>query len=623
MAADERDERTPLLNGSSNPNESITNGTANGNHVEEPSKHSDKPSWLTRIFGPPNTIKVLLAGFIISFSFSFTQVPIFYVFHLMECDVYYETHPPYMGTGDRCALNEIAAGTATQFSILGMSTTFFGTLNLFVTGWMVKKWGPRFALVLQTFIPAIRVSAQVLGVIAGGNAGITIIQSTQLITILGGPAGYILVVNTIAGELVEPMQRTAVFGQLQGCLMLGQATGYLLGGMVGDEFGARMPFQVAFFLFLISSCYGGFVLPYISPDSLTDGKKDQNRKGVSGFLAPLKVMSPQGIRLASGHIVKHYGVFFLSCGIFLGVLATGYAPLLIQMYATAYFDFTQADNGWLMSGNALMRSFFLFFIFPQIITWGRRWFVASWKKGVEPSQAASKQNGTRRASEAADGLSRVPSRPEQMEAPMAGNQVDEEPLSPSQHGDSAEEERVACRFDLFFLRWSLLVDGILTAGAALCTQKWHIYLGESPLHESCALHTYGSLKLTTLRVPAAFLLPFGSGSAPAGKGVITEMCPNSQRTDALNAVTLVENIARLATQGLFGFVFSALAETGQAYLTFYVNAAVAVVGMAVLYLSHFPPLDSTMVEDLDADGDDDDDAEDDRLRRVVSHETDR
>lgn len=84
------------------------------------------------------------------------------------------------------------------------------------------------------------------------------------------------------------------------------------------------------------------------------------------------------------------------------------------------------------------------------------------------------------------------------------------------------------------------------------------------------------------------------------------MCSHSQRTDALNAVTLVENIARLATQGLFGFIFSALAETGQAYLTFYVTAAVAMIGMAVLYLSHFPPLDATMVE-----GEDDDDEYDD------------
>lgn len=50
------------------------------------------------------------------------------------------------------------------------------------------------------------------------------------------------------------------------------------------------------------------------------------------------------------------------------------------------------------------------------------------------------------------------------------------------------------------------------------------------------------------------------------------MCPDSQRADALNLVTLVENIARLSTQGLFGFVFASLAGVGKAYATFFCNA---------------------------------------------------
>ena len=100
---------------------------------------------------------------------------------------------------------------------------------------------------------------------------------------------------------------------------------------------------------------------------------------------------------------------------------------------------------------------------------------------------------------------------------------------------------------------------------------------------------------------AAFLLPFGSGSAPAAKGVITEMCSESQRADALNAVTLVENIARLTTQGLFGFVFAQLAETGNSYATFFCNAAVAVLGMGVLLFSHFPPAGSKVVDAYEDD----------------------
>lgn len=50
------------------------------------------------------------------------------------------------------------------------------------------------------------------------------------------------------------------------------------------------------------------------------------------------------------------------------------------------------------------------------------------------------------------------------------------------------------------------------------------------------------------------------------------MCSEWQRADALNAVTLVENVARLATTGLFGFVFSSLAEVGKSWATFFCNA---------------------------------------------------
>lgn len=620
MAADATDERTPLLNGSTtgHRNGTVTdsNGNENGSGTVGDYDATDakkKVSWATRVFGSPNTIKVLLAGFIITFAFSFTQVPIFYVFHLMECDVYYETHPPHTGPGDRCSLNEIAAGTATQFSILGMSTTFCGTVNLFVTGWSIKKWGPRFALILQTFIPAIRVATQVIGVLAGGNAGITIIQTTQLITIFGGPAGYILVVNTIAGELVEPMQRTAVFGQLQACIMLGQAISYLLGGMVGDAFGIRMPFQVAFVLFLFATLYSRTVIPYISPESLSDGKKTK-AKGIKGFLAPLKILAPQRIRFMDGHVANHFGVFFLCCGIFLAVLATSYGPLLIQMYATAYFDFSQADNGWLMSGNALCRSIFLFFAFPKIIDAGRKWWVRK-VEGPRPDPAQAKDPNA---------LSRIPSRPEELEAPMwSGNQMSQEESMP-QPETRPEDERTASHFDLFFLRWSLLLDGIMTGAAAFCTKSWHIYLGMLSSVSLLRIVTQSKHLITDCCPLASFLLPLGSGSAPAAKGVITEMCSHGDRTDALNAVTLVENIARLATQGLFGFIFSALAEAGKAHMTFHVNAALAIVGMAVLYLSHFPPASATILEEPEnADGEES--AEDDspNLARVTSHETDR
>lgn len=240
----------------------------------------------------------------------------------MECQDYYTRHPPYEGDDPtlRCVVPEITAGTALDFAILGVTTVFCGTINLFVAGWMVKKVGPRLTLMLQTFIPAIRVVTQIIAVLAGGRDGINIFQYTQIITIVGGPLGYILVINIMAGEVVTPVRRTAVFGMLQGCFMLGQATGYLSGGQMGDLWGIRRPFEVACVFFLIATVYVQVMLPYISPDDMADGKKPEV-KGIAGFLAPLKVLLPQRIVLKSGLRKKHYGVMFLCLGVFLGIVS--------------------------------------------------------------------------------------------------------------------------------------------------------------------------------------------------------------------------------------------------------------------------------------------------------------
>ncbi len=95
-----------------------------------------------------------------------------------------------------------------------------------------------------------------------------------------------------------------------------------MGGNVGDYFGIRKPFYTAFFLFCFSGLYAHFAMPYISPESLSDHKKDLGGgRSLAGFFEPLKVLAPQRIRLSSGQITKHRGVFFLCAGVFLGVVS--------------------------------------------------------------------------------------------------------------------------------------------------------------------------------------------------------------------------------------------------------------------------------------------------------------
>ena len=90
------------------------------------------------------------------------------------------------------------------------------------------------------------------------------------------------------------------------------------GGYIGDAIDIRAPFDAAFVSFLIAGTFARLALPYIPPSTNKD-KPGQN--GISGFLAPLKIMVPQRIRHASGKIGKHYGVILLCAGIFTGVVS--------------------------------------------------------------------------------------------------------------------------------------------------------------------------------------------------------------------------------------------------------------------------------------------------------------
>lgn len=142
----------------------------------------------------------------------------------MECEIFYNSNPsaPAPGAdtfsaygssssggsdpdygGSRCNRPEISAGTAWQYSILGMSTSLSGVFNLFICGYFIKLWGPRWAFVSQTTLLGLRVSTQILGVTMGGRSGELVFQVCQAIGIVGGPRGFQVSGNI--GTLLAPL----------------------------------------------------------------------------------------------------------------------------------------------------------------------------------------------------------------------------------------------------------------------------------------------------------------------------------------------------------------------------------------------------------------------------------
>lgn len=483
----------------------------------------------------------------------------------MSCDEYYRRHElPPLGTPayeNRCRIHSIEANTARSVALLGASTTFFGVSNLFITGWMIKAWGIKIALLITTFWPAVRLLVQNIGVTTGAGLGILITQLSQITTIVGGPVGYLLALNSFATEVVLPSERTGTLGRLQGCAKFGTALGFLAGGLLEDWFSNIIPFRVALILFCLSTIYIFLFLPKIPLNKETEEKA----KNLSSFFEPLRMFTPTIWMLRNGTIRREYGVLLLGMGAFLAVFATRYIPVLLQMYATDVFGFSASDNSELISFNFIIRAIFLTFAFPKIISVGRKWLDQR-----NENKNLAEQGEGHREDDAAQEEDLIPTEPEHLASktlPTGVANADEpgEPLLRTITGQSTrDEENESFAFDLLYARYSLILDGVLTSLATFTSKGWHMYV-------------------------VAFVIPLAAGTGSAAKGTMLQMCTPEQKTDALSAISLLELLGGLSTTSIFGLIFSGFAEIGRPSLTFAVNGAVAACGFVVLMFARFPP----------------------------------
>ena len=297
-----------------------------------------------------------------------------------------------------------------------------------------------------------------------------------------------------------------------------------VGGLVFRYFGRLAPFQVTFCLLCFCTIFGSFFLPYIDPKGDDAGSKKKK-----GFLTPLRIFIP---RKREGETKRDWNLFFLGLGTFSSVLATGYVPMALQLVGTNVFGFQPAETGfmlvscccwlnrsyhteslhtfgrrsirlahWLMpqSLTLLVKAGFLSLMFPRIISSGRHW--------LSPPPAPA---------------------PTTIDPPSPEDRPDSPLLAPEPNASGqprqtpalvAVDAKHGSLFDLYFLRYSIFLDGILTGCVSLATQGWHMYA-------------------------AACVLPFASGTGPAAKGVTMDLVEPENRADALGAIALVEKLGK-------------------------------------------------------------------------------
>ncbi|KAJ7892647.1 hypothetical protein B0H13DRAFT_2276755 [Mycena leptocephala] len=460
--------------------------------------------------------RTLLATFLLSTTFSFL-----YAYRIFNCQEYYDdpAHPPYDGpaSGDACAVTAIDSRTAKDITFMIMLTKFSGTLNLIVTTWEIKNWGLRTAIINQTFWPALRNLTQIYATLVGGRVGITIMQSTQLITILGGGAGYLLCVNSYMAEVVGPEERTAAFGVLAGIAMLGVANGYICGGLSNDLIDLSAPFEITFCLLVGSTLFTGLCLPYIppggfpvkpDPDAPSENSTTEEPKkpeSVFAFLHCLRIFLPAKYADGNGK-GRFWGLPLLGFGAFSSVMATAH-PLMLQLTATNQYGFKPGDNGFLMSGN------------PLACRLPHARIPAAHRVGAEVFHPAhSYGHGACRCITRGGEQSETMTYTSAFEPSASSSERDEgvykcqgvnppERMPPADRNNLKKHGQHGSAFDLAFWRYSMTIDAFLVALLVFSASPAHIWAG-------------------------ALMLPLASGTAPACKGVLLDMVPAARKSDA-------------------------------------------------------------------------------------------
>jgi len=400
---------------------------------------------------------------------------------------------------DRCGIAPSPDQAATP-SLVKLTAAM---INLFTSAWFISRFGVKAAMFQQTAWAALRNLTQIYAQTLGGGIGMRIIQTTQLFNILGSGGGFQLCANSYVAALSSDAERTANFGVIGGVFMLGSAAGFSVGG-AAQTFGDLVPFQAAFGMLCACTLFGMFFLPYYAPDP----RPIQGEKKRGGVLSPLRVFVP---RKQAHSRNRDWNLFFLGAGTFFSVLATGYVAMALQLVATDVFHFKPKRTGLMLSLTLLVRAFFLSMCFPRIIARGRAWVARLDRKDCRRSSVSSISSTSSSSSSLTVRIDPAehPDYASEAEVPDAVGQPTTD-LAPT-------AARHGATFDLWFLRYSILLDGVLTGAVTFVTRDWHIFA-------------------------AAAVLPFASGTGPAAKGVTLEFVPPDQRADALSAIALVEKI---------------------------------------------------------------------------------
>ncbi|ORX40178.1 major facilitator superfamily domain-containing protein [Kockovaella imperatae] len=478
---------------------------------------------------------------ILPFTFAITLGPsvtastaLFIVRALMCRHVAYQQHDVPLPSPDAelCGNPVVGAWTASVMTGLAVLDGIVSFLSTSYVRNLADKYGRRPLLYTLPILAMIATSSLIVAYLVPNPILPWILLALNGIFITASTKS-LFVPTLLVSDVADDEQRTRYFSRLEAVSLLGPGTGFILSALTSRYSSITLlPYYLALGFQFSASVYAFFCIPETKDmgddadsDSGDQSQDHHHRHRDSGLPeaveevveAVVDPIKPLGLLLP--HRDRETGKFewrltLLTVALLCNTIGIVFIPTASLLYLSDKFGFQPEQNGWILAYLALSKFVFVLLLFPLIQKGGRKLYHAFLERRTRNVSTSTERSR----------------------------------LIQRQSYKKREASSEANHFDIILLFFSVGLDAL-----ALIM----VSLANTPKQ---AIISYAFLAL-------------GSGDQPTFKSVFVSLVPEDMGGEALAALDMVWNAARLLSPLILGTIYAVVLEKGMPQVLFLVAGA--------------------------------------------------
>ncbi|KAJ9095405.1 hypothetical protein QFC20_006687 [Naganishia adeliensis] len=496
--------------------------------------------------------RVLPYTLLVTIGPSVTAATSLFVIRYLMCHVYYTHHSskhgiPLPGDG-RCNVSDVEGLTS---SVMAGLTTLDGLLSFLMTSVVQQaadRLGRRPLLVVLPLLAMVSTAALLIAYIVRKDIATYILLAVAGVFVSASTKAAFTPTLCIS-DLTGDENRSKYYSRLESMALFGPCLAFVISALANRYTPwVTLPYYIALTSQFLAALYALLAiretLPHdpssevLSDTASETGSVPLVMRAVGKVAVPVKPLAViMPYRDEKG--VWRWELLALSISLFATTCGTVFVPTAVLFFLSDKFGFNTEKNAWVLSYLAATRAFYLFLIFPFVLRYGRA--VFHWLKERRAAREETRPLLEQRASVA----------------------------SALRRKNTADE---ANHFDVILAFGSVVLDGLSFAFVFMAPSYQYVL----------ASWLFFMQDVINLVLVAFILVALGAGDVPSYRSVFIASVPEERATEALAALDMVLNIAKLTSPPLLGALYTVFVRRGQPEVVF-LAASVNI----ILYLNRF------------------------------------